>query len=100
MFPMGAGVEIPVEVRGENLQRVAGCRSGRPRALEGWAGRAWEAGVAANRQAGTLGAGKLAAEGGGEAAVEESGVLAPALRLGGGSVRSVSASTTRAWAVR
>src|SRR5713226_2625274 len=80
MFPMGAGVEIPVEVRGENLQRVAGCRSGRPRALEGWAGSAREAGVAANREAETIGVGKLVAEIAGEGAIEESVVLTLAIR--------------------
>ncbi len=89
-------MEIPVEVRGENLQRVAGCRSGRPRALEGWAGSACEAGVAANRQAETIGVGKLVAEVAGEGAIEESVVLTLAIRLEVGTGGRVIESTQKA----
>jgi len=60
MFPVRAGVEIPVETSGENVQRVAGCRIGGT--LEGRARSAGKAGVAADGEADTIGVGKLVAE--------------------------------------
>src|SRR6266851_9913224 len=79
MFPMRAGVEIPVETSGENVQCVAGCRIGGT--LKRWARSGGKAGVATEGEADTIGVGKLVAEIAGEGAIEESVVLSLAIRL-------------------
>jgi len=60
-------MEIPIEICSENVQPVAGCRIGR--ALKCGAGSTGEAGVAANREAETIGIGKFVAEVAGEGAI-------------------------------
>src|SRR5260370_3800230 len=78
MLPMRAGVEVPVEISGENVERVAGCRiSGK---LERWARSARKAGVATNVEADAIGVGKLVAEITGEGTIEES--IVPSLAIG------------------
>src|SRR5260370_27909884 len=79
MLPMRAGVEIPVETSGENVQCVAGCRIGGT--LKRWARSAGKAGVATEGEADTIGVGKLVDEIAGEGAIEESVVLSLAIGL-------------------
>src|SRR5260370_35862325 len=94
MLPMRAGVEIPVETSGENVQCVAGCRIGGT--LERWAGSAGKAGVATEGEADTIGVGKLVAEIAREGAMEESVVLSLAIRLEVGTGGRVIKGTEKA----
>src|SRR5258708_3222772 len=94
MFPRRAGVEIPVETSGENVQRVAGCRI--CGTLERWPRSAGKAGVAADGEADAIGIGKLVADIPGEGAVEESVVLALAIRLKVGTGSRVIEGTEKA----
>src|SRR5882762_9763057 len=96
MFPMRTGVEIPVETSGENVQRVAGRRSGRARTLKRWAGSARKAGVATDREAEMIGVGKFVADIPGEGAIEKSVVLSLAVRLEVGAGSRVIESTEKA----
>jgi len=86
MFPVRAGVEIPVETSGENVQRVAGCRIG---GTGGSARSAGKAGVAADGEADTIGVGKLVAEIAGEERLRKASFCPwPSLEVGARSRES------------